>query len=206
MQSFVLSCYNWICFMCRNSNLLHFKLQVLCYNNELCVSCCSKKLRVSCCYILSYKFHCVTFQTMGFVLLHFKLQVFHWSISSYRSCVLCVIATFWAWNHCTIVVCFAHVMCNNNSKKNWNQNVKFSFLFHPFDQSYIFLWNCLWTLCATIALTTIVLNFVEASNDKLFIFSSCDFACICIFYFTIKVGFLWFHVCVFSILPLRFFA
>jgi hypothetical protein len=104
--------------MCCNSNLLHFELQVLCYNKELCVSCCSKELHILCCYTLSYNFHVVTFQTMGFVLLHFKLQVLHWSISSYRFRVLCVIATFWAWNHYTIVVCFAHVMCNNNSKKH----------------------------------------------------------------------------------------
>jgi hypothetical protein len=45
-------------------------------------------------------------------------------------------------------------------------------------------------LCATIALTTIALNFVEVSNDKLFILLSCDFACVGVFGLAIRVGFL----------------
>jgi hypothetical protein len=104
------SCYNWICFMCYNLNLLHFKLQVLCCSKKLCVSCCHEELHVSCCFILSYKFHVVTFQAMGFVLLHFELQVLHWYISSYRFRVVChcYILSLESFYYCCLS-CTSHV-------------------------------------------------------------------------------------------------
>jgi hypothetical protein len=168
--------------MCYNLNLLHFELQVLCYNKELCVSWC---------YFSNYGFCVVVFKVTSFSLVHFQVISF----------VFCVSLLHFELGITILLLFVLHMSCVTTiPKKNWNQSIKFSFLFHPFDQSYIFFWNCLWTLCATIALTTIVLNFVEASNDKLFIFSSCDFACICEFSLAIRVGFLWFHVCVFLVL------
>lgn len=170
-----LNIFNMLQFELTTFQAISFVLQ----QRAMCFTMLLFKLWVLCCCISSYKFFIGPFQAIGFAfcvsLLHFELGI-------------------------TILLLFVlHMSCVTTiPKKIWNQSIKFSFLFHPFDQSYIFLWNCLWTLCATIALTTIVLNFVEVSNDKLFIFSSCDFACICVFGLAIRVGFLWFHVCVFS--------
>jgi hypothetical protein len=70
------------------------------------------KLWVLCCCISSYKFFIVPFQAIGFAfcvsLLHFELGV-------------------------TILLLFVlHMSCVTTiPKKNWNQSIKFSFLFHP---------------------------------------------------------------------------
>jgi hypothetical protein len=187
MQNFV--SYHLVTFEslshCYNSNLLHFELQVLHCNIKLWVSCCSKKLWILpccvsrykfCCCISSYEFSIVTFQITSFV--------FH---------QLCFITIFWAWNYFTIV-CLPHLVCDNNFRTFEIEPSSFSFLFFPFDWSWIFFMECLWTLCifffdVIIFLITIALDFVEASNYNYSFSSSCDFKCVCVFNLGIKVFF-----------------
>ncbi len=143
---------------CYNSNLLHFELQVLHCSIKLRVSHCSKELWIVVVVAFQAINFVVTFQAMGFALLHFELQVLHYCISSYQFCIttfrvtsfvfhlLCFIVVFWAWNYFT-VVCFPHLVCNNNFKTLKIEPLSFSFLFFPFDWSCISFMECLWTLC-----------------------------------------------------------